>query len=295
MALMANDVECLWPVGAELGEGPVWMAAEKALWFVDIKGRHVHRYEPETGARRSWDAPEQVTFLAPVEGGGGFIAGLKSGLHHFDPSSGGFTLMTTVERPDFDNRTNDGFVDVAGRLWFGTMHDPEQLRQGSLYRLGADGKPMRMDTGYAITNGPATSPDGRTLYHIETRDRIIYAFDLAEDGALSNKRELFQIARPGAHPDGPCVDEEGCIWISLFNGWGIERYSPAGELIGRIELPVPNVTKGAFGGDDLKTLYLTTAWLNMTPERRAEAPLSGALFAVRVDTPGLPQNFLRRA
>jgi xylono-1,5-lactonase len=289
---MGNEVQCVWPLGAELGEGPIWMAAEKALWFVDIKGRHVHRYEPETGARRSWDAPEPVSFLAPVAGGG-FIVGLKSGLHRFDPATGAFTLTTTVEPPELDNRTNDGFVDQKGRLWFGTMHDPEVLRQGSLYRLGADGKPVRMDAGYAITNGPATSPDGRTLYHIETRDRIIYAFDLAEDGGLSNKRELFRITRPNANPDGPCVDAEGCLWISLFRGWGVERYSPSGELIGRIELPVPNVTKAAFGGPDLKTIFFTTAWLSLTPEKRAAAPLAGGLFAVRVETPGLPQNFVR--
>jgi D-xylonolactonase len=289
---MGYAVECLWPVGAELGEGPVWMAAEKALWFVDIKGRRVHRFEPDTGVRHSWEAPEPVSFLAPIEGGG-FIAGLKSGLHRFDPAAGGFALMTAVEPPHFDNRTNDGYVDRNGRLWFGTMHDGEKLRQGSLYRLGHDGTPIRQDSSYAITNGPATSPDGRTLYHIETRDRIVYAFDLAEDGGLSNKRELFRITRPNAHPDGPCVDAEGCLWISLFGGWGVERYSPAGELIGRIELPVPNVTKAAFGGDDLRTLYLTTAWLGMTPEQRAAAPLSGALFAVRVETPGLPQNFVK--
>jgi sugar lactone lactonase YvrE len=286
---MGNDVECLWPVGAELGEGPVWMAAEKAVWFVDIKGRHVHRYEPASGARRSWQAPEPVSFLAPVEGGG-FIVGLKSGLHRFNPPTGVFTLMTVVEPPELDNRTNDGFVDQMGRLWFGTMHDQETLRQGSLYRLSPDGKPVQMDAGYAITNGPATSPDGRTLYHIETRDRIVYAFDLAGDGSLTNKRELFRTTR--GTPDGPCVDVEGCIWISLFRGWGVERYSPAGELIGRIELPVPNVTKAAFGGDDLKTLYLTTAWLSLTPEERAKTPLAGGLFAVRVDTPGLPQNFV---
>ena len=287
-----NEVQCVWPLGAELGEGPIWLPADKAVWFVDIKGHKVHRYQPDTGAQRSWDAPEQVTFLAPVEGGG-FIVGLKSGLHRFDPSTGGFTLMTVVERPDLDNRTNDGFVDQKGRLWFGTMNDPEKLRQGSLYRLGADGKPLRMDSGYAITNGPATSPDGRTLYHNETKDRIVYAFDLAEDGSLSNKREFVRIARADAHPDGPAVDSEGCLWVALFGGWGVERYSPAGELIGRIELPVPNVTKPAFGGDDLKTMYLTTAWLSLTPEKRAETPLAGGLFAVRVDTPGLPQNFVR--
>ena len=293
MALnMTGEVECVWALGARLGEGPIWMADEQAVWFVDIKGPKIPRYDARAGLTRSWDAPCPVGFLAPVEGGG-FIAGLKTGLHRFDPETGAFTLMIPVERPDLDNRLNDGFVDPKGRLWFGSMHDPETERTGSLYCLGHDGKLHRMDTAYGITNGPVVSPDGRTLYHIETKDRIIYAFDLAEDGSLSNKREFVRIERPGAHPDGPSVDSEGCLWVSLFNGWGIHRYSPQGELIGRIEMPVANVTKAAFGGEDLKTLYITTAWLHLTPEQRAEQPLAGGLFSTRVDTPGLPQNFVR--
>lgn len=288
----AANAQCLWPVGAHLGEGPVWMAREKAVWFVDIKGPRIHRLTPGTGETATWASPEPVGFLAPLLGGD-FIAGLKSGLHRFDPASGSFTLIAEVERPELDNRLNDGFVDAQGRLWFGSMHDPEVERQGALYRVDHDGKVRRVDEGYAITNGPATSPDGRTLYHIETKDRIVYAFDLAEDGGLSNKREFLRIVRPGAHPDGPCVDAEGCLWIALFNGWGVERYSPAGELIGRLELPVANATKVAFGGEDLKTLFITTAWLHLAPEARAAQPLAGGLFTAQLETPGLAQNFVR--
>lgn len=288
---MTGEVECVWALGAQLGEGPIWMADEKAVWFVDIKAHKIHRFVPSTGEQKSWQAPAQVSFLAPVAGGG-FIVGLQTGLHRFDPRSGAFELLATVERPDLGNRLNDGYVDPKGRLWFGSMHDSEQERTGSLYRLSEDGKPQRMDTGYAITNGPAVSPDGRTLYHNETKDGVIYAFDLSEDGVLSGKREFLRIDPP-AHPDGPIVDAEGCLWQALFGGWGVNRYSPKGELIGRVELPVSNVTKVAFGDDDLKTLYITTAWLHLTLEKRAEQPLAGGLFRVRVDAPGQPQNLVR--
>jgi sugar lactone lactonase YvrE len=287
---MANEPECIWPLEAQLGEGPVWVAEEQALWFVDIKAPCIHRFHPATGDRKTWNAPEQVSFLAPIKGGG-FVVGLQSGLHRFDPKTGAFTLVATVERPDLGNRLNDGYVDAKGRLWFGSMDDAEKARQGSLYRWSPGGQVQRMDQGYAITNGPAASPDGRTLYHNETRDGIVYAFDLADDGSLSNKREFVRVDPP-AHPDGPVVDSEGCLWQSLFGGWGVDRYSPDGKRIGRLELPVSNVTKVAFGGEDLKTLYITTAWLHLKPEDRPKQPLAGGLFAARVATPGLPQNYL---
>jgi sugar lactone lactonase YvrE len=292
MAVSMTDATCLWDVGAQLGEGPVWSAADNAVWFVDIKQHRIYRLAVETGERSGWNAPEQVSFLAPL-GDGRFIVGLRSGLHRFDPKDGSFNLLTTVEPDRPQNRLNDGYVDTKGRLWFGSMDDSEAGSTGALYRLGADGAPIRLDDGYGITNGPTVSPDGRTLYHCETRDRIIYAFDLAQDGSISNKREFVRIERPGAHPDGPAIDAEGCVWIALFGGSGADRYSPQGELIGRVELPVTNVTKVAFGGADLRTLYITSAWLHLTPEKRAQQPLAGGLFTARVDTPGMPQSFVR--
>lgn len=283
--------ECVWDLGAELGEGPVWMPQDRAVWFVDIKGHKIHRFEPETEAKRSWDAPDQVTFLAPLADGR-FVVGLKTGLHWFDPRTGGFDLLCQVEAPELNNRTNDGFVDVHGRLWFGTMHDGETNPTGALYRLGPGGESIRCDDGYVITNGPTTSTDGAILYHVDTLERVIYAFDVGDSGALIGRRDFVRIDRPGAHPDGPVTDAEGCVWSALFGGWGLDRYSPAGELVGRIEVPCANITKGAFGGPDLNTLYVTTAWKGLSDEARAAQPQAGGLFRVEVDVAGLPQNFL---
>lgn len=288
---MAGAVTCVWDLKAELGEGPVWSATDHAVWFVDIKGRRIHRFDVETTAKSSWVAPEQVGFLAPLADGC-FVAGLKSGLHRFDPVAESFTLLRRIESPELDNRLNDGFVDAQGRLWFGSMHDGETNATGVLYRLDHGAAPAAMDLGYAITNGPTISPDGATLYHCDTRECRIYAFDLAPDGSLANRRVFVRITRPGAFPDGPAVDSEGCVWVALFGGWGLDRYAPTGELIGRIDLPVANPTKAAFGGPDLKTLYITTARLHLDEDQRRAQPLAGGLFAVRVDTPGLPQNVL---
>ncbi|HEX7761501.1 MAG TPA: SMP-30/gluconolactonase/LRE family protein [Caulobacteraceae bacterium] len=289
---MTAEARCVWPLGAQLGEGPIWSAGDSTLWFVDIKQQRVHAFNTVTGLGQVWPAPAQPGFLAPIAGGG-FVAGLKTGLHRFDPGSGAFTLMAAVEAPELDNRLNDACVDAKGRLWFGTMHDPEQDETGALYRYDGDGAPRRMDDGYCITNGPALSPDGRTLYHVDTFRRLVWAFDVAEGGGLSGKRPFILVTRAGAYPDGVTVDAEGRLWLGLWGGWGVACYSPAGEEIGRIEAPCANVTKAAFGGDELKTLYFTTAWKGLSDAERAAQPLAGGLFAVAVDTSGLPQNEVR--
>ena len=287
---MTGEAQCIWPVGAELGEGPVWMAADEAVWFVDIKGPRIHRYRAPSGETRSWDASEPVGFIVPASGGG-FVCGLKSGLYRFDPEGGGFApLVRGFEPAGLDNRLNDGFVDPCGRLWFGSMHDPETAASGALWRLDDGQSVSRWDEGYCVTNGPAVSPDGRTLYHTDTFDQTIWAFDMGEDGALSGKRLFTRIERPGAYPDGMAVDAEGCVWVALFGGWGVERFASDGRLVGRLEMPCANITKPAFGGPDLKTLYLTTAWKGLSPEERARQPLAGGLFRVEADVAGLPQH-----
>ena len=285
-----SEPECIWDVGAELGEGALWSPRDEAIWFVDIKTRKIHRLAG--AARQSWDSPQQVGFILPAEGGR-WIAGLQSGLHVFDPATGGFSPLAPPDELGPADRLNDGYVDPQGRLWFGSMQDSEQGTSGSLYRLDDDGRSRVQDRGYRITNGPAMSPDGRTLYHTDTVERVIYAFDVSPAGALSNKREFVRVSREGANPDGPCVDAAGCVWTALFGGWGLERYSPAGELLDYVRLPVSNVTKAAFGGATLTTLYVTTARLHLDAAARAAQPLAGGLFKLEVDVAGLPQHEIR--
>jgi sugar lactone lactonase YvrE len=280
------QAEAVWTVGAELGEGPVWVAEDRAVYFVDIKAPRIHRLEPETGAQASWPAPAPVGFIVPVRSGG-FVCGLQGGLHRFDPADGGFERLCSVEPDRPGNRVNDGFVDPAGRLWFGTMDDAEREAVGALYCWDSRGRPAQRDAGYGVTNGPAVSPDGRTLYHADSPKQTIYAFDLAADGGLSSKR-MFVRTKDG-YPDGMAVDAEGCLWTALFAGGRIERYSPDGRLIGQVPFPCANVTKLAFGSDDLRTVYATTARLHLSPQERERQPQAGHLFRFRVETPGLPQ------
>jgi D-xylonolactonase len=275
-----------WPLAAELGEGPVWVQRDHALWFVDIKKQQIHRYDLADGSKNSWDAREQVGFVFPAERGG-FVAGLQSGLYHFDDKSGGFELIAKVEADKPDNRLNDGVVDPQGRLWFGTMDNKEKAKSGAFYCF-ADGKVTA--TGIddiAITNGPAVSPDGRLLYLVDTLKGTIEVADIGDDGSLDNRRPFTRIEKSDGHPDGPTIDSNGYLWISLYAGWEVRRYSPAGDLVERVRFPVANITKIAFGGEDLRTAYATTARQLLKPEDIAKQPQIGDLFEFRVDVPGV--------
>jgi sugar lactone lactonase YvrE len=284
---MDEPVECVWPLAAMLGEGPVWSALQRALWFVDIQGSRIHAFG-EDGTTRSFPTPEYAAFVFETTGGA-MICGLRSGLFGFSPATGLFERLLRVDAQLASNRLNDGYVDASGRLWFGTMDDDGRAPTGSLYRFDGAGL-QRMDTGYVITNGPAMSPDGRTLYHVDTLGRRVFAFDVDSAGALANKRTFTLVEETGVYPDGPVVDAAGNVWIAMFGGWGVRCYSPAGELLHTLALPVAQCTKVAFGGADLRTLYITTARVGLDEAQRAQQPLAGALFRTRVPTPGLPAH-----
>ena len=288
---MASEPTVVWSLAAELGEGPVWVERDRVLWFVDIKKHEIHRFDPASGAKGTWTAPEQVGFVFPAEGGG-FVAGLQSGLYHFDEASGTFELIVEVDREIPDNRLNDGVVDPTGRLWFGTMDNGEKAKTGAFYSF-ADGNLTRTDIdGIAITNGPAVSPDGAILYFVDTLRGTVEAADI-RGTSLENRRPFARIDPQHGHPDGPTIDSEGCVWVSLYAGWEAWRYSPAGELIDRVRFPVANITKLAFGGADLQTAYATTARQRLSAEEIAKQPQIGDLFEFAADIPGIACPLVR--
>ncbi|SOB87395.1 Sugar lactone lactonase YvrE [Sphingomonas guangdongensis] len=274
-------------VGATLGEGPVWVARDAALWFVDIKQNRVHRFDPATRAAQAWDAPDQVGWVLPTTDGA-MIAGLKTGLHRFLPADGSFTPFHDPEPALPDNRLNDATVDARGRLWFGTMDDRETDTTGRLYRL-ADGRCA--DAGLdpvVITNGPAVSADARTLYHTDTLGRVIWRVPVNDDGSLGRAERHVTIEDDAGYPDGCVLDADDCLWTGLFGGWGVRRYDPAGRLITTVRLPVANVTKLAFGGPDLGTAFVTTARKGLDAAALAGQPLAGDLFAFDPGVAGVP-------
>lgn len=286
---------CVWPAGAELGEGPVWVAGESALYWVDIKGHAIHRLSWPDGEQHTWQIHEQIGAIQPTTDGR-FIAALKDGIHIVDlERSSTNAAAKLIENPEIDlpdNRFNDGKIGPDGAFWAGTMDDHETASTGCLYRFSSDGACQNIDSGYVVTNGPAFSPDGSVLYHTDTFKRIIYAFDLGKSGEASNKRVFINIPDDAGYPDGMTVDSEGCLWVCHWGGWRITRYSPEGIAISILEMPVANVTCCAFGGEELKTLFITTASKGLNEEERNKQPEAGGLFVADMDVKGLAgRNF----
>jgi sugar lactone lactonase YvrE len=285
-----HDVQCLWQAGAQLGEGPLWVTEQERLYFVDLKNRTLHAVDGAGGQRRSWAMPDYICWLIARRDGDGFMAGLRDGIARvwLEPE----LRIEYLHRPfpaDSGLRMNDAKVDAAGRLWAGSMHDTDYARAiGTLFRLDTDLSLHAVEGGYHICNGPAFSRDGATMYHTDSYEGRTYAYPLAADGALGEPRvwRQFDGAVEGS-PDGMTVDSEGCVWIAQWGGGRVCRYSADGALLETVRVPVRNPASCTFGGPDLKTLFITTASEDNTPEQLQEFPLTGALFAVRVDVAGV--------
>jgi sugar lactone lactonase YvrE len=284
-----SDVRCLWEAAALLGEGPLWSPREAALYWVDIKAPALHRYRPSDGDTTSSTMPEPIGWVIERANGEGFVAGFKDrGFAFLTPGTMAPETIGQPE-PDYpDNRFNDAKADAAGRIWAGTMDDNEREASGALYRLDPDLEWYRMDRGYTVTNGPAISPDQRRLYHTDTFEGTVYAFDLADNGKLSNKRAFVTIPEGDGYPDGMTCDAEGGLWVAHWGGWRVTRFTPGGEVDRVIEMPVAQVTSCTFGGPDLDRLYVTSASVGLDEEDREEQPLAGGLFEVVPGVKGLP-------
>jgi sugar lactone lactonase YvrE len=284
-----SDVRCLWEAAALLGEGPLWSPREAALDWVDVKAPALHRYRPSDGDTTSWTMPEPIGWVIERANGEGFVAGFKDrGFAFLTPGTMAPETIGQPE-PDYpDNRFNDAKADAAGRIWAGTMDDNEREASGALYRLDPDLEWYRMDRGYTVTNGPAISPDQRRLYHTDTFEGTVYAFDLADNGKLSNKRAFVTIPEGDGYPDGMTCDAEGGLWVAHWGGWRVTRFTPGGEVDRVIEMPVAQVTSCTFGGPDLDRLYVTSASVGLDEEDREEQPLAGGLFEVVPGVKGLP-------
>ncbi len=281
------QVTCVADVKAVLGEGPVWVARERALYWVDINGRKVFRLD-EQGAVRSWDMPARIGCLAP-RAGGGFIGGTDQGLAWIDLETGRIDIFANPEADLADNRFNDGKVDRRGRFWAGTMDNRERQASGTLYRLDADMSLVAIDQGYRVTNGPAFSPDGSRMYENDSALQVTYVFDIDKAGNVANRRQFARDGTGDGYPDGMTVDADGCLWIAFWDGWCVRRFSPGGELLATIELPVQRPTSCAFGGAGLDRLFVTSASRDLEGTELARQPLAGGLFAVDVGAHGIAE------
>jgi sugar lactone lactonase YvrE len=278
---LALDVNCA------LGESPVWVPERGLLIFVDITGRRLYRFDPHSGEVEHANVDEDIGCVA-VARGGGYVAGLRSGIWLLNES--GTKRRKLADNPEDQSvsRFNDGRVDPVGRYLSGTLDESKKNGNAGLYVCDSRGL-AKLGDGFMTSNGLAFSPDGRTLYFSDTPRFVVYRFDYdPATGEAANRREFTRIeptATDRGRPDGAAVDAEGCYWTSLYEGSRVARYDPTGRLMSTHSLPVRCPTMPAFGGEDLKTLFVTTA---RDKNAAQGAPAGGGVYSLRVDVPGLP-------
>jgi sugar lactone lactonase YvrE len=269
-------------VHAALGEGPVWVERETSLYWLDIKGLKIFRLDSGGGVTE-WVTPMRVGSIAP-RASGGFIGGTEHGIAEIDLDSNRFEIILDPEKGQPGNRFNDGKLDRQGRFWAGTMDDAEHADSGTLYRLDPDLSLTAFDRGYRVTNGPAFSPDGSLMYHNDSARQVTFRFELGAGGEFGERRAFLQFGRGDGFPDGMTVDSEGCLWIAFWDGWCLRRYSPEGEWLETIRMPVARPTSCTFGGRDLDQLYISSASIDLDEQAIEMQPNAGGLFMV---TPGV--------
>lgn len=294
----------------QLGESPFWHPDEQMLYWVDIPGRQLRRANVNVGTVESWAMPQEPGCIAPASSGGLVIA-LRDGIYRARRWGGAIDLMQRFDHDTATTRFNDGKADPLGRLWAGTMYEPRDQAKAELFSVdcrpynGQGGKPLvRRQAGDAtIANGLAWSPDGATVYWSDTAQHVIWAWDWAALGNEMSRQRVFhqfpgkpegwQPGQPGygGRPDGAAVDAEGNYWCAMFEGGRVLKLSPRGELLEELALPVRCPTMPCFGGEDLRTLYVTSASYKRAAGELQQLPQSGHVLWTRVEVPGLPVNF----
>jgi sugar lactone lactonase YvrE len=299
--VLGADITPLPVAASLLGESPFWHPDEAALWWCDIPGQRLNRFDPALGLHEHWDFQSEPGCCIPLPSGE-FVLAMRDGLWRFDPKRGERKRLAKAPYNPALERFNDGKADPQGRVWAGTIYEPREPALAALYCY-TRGKIERRADGITVSNGLAFSPDGRTMYWSDTKAHVVYAFDFEPGGGtLANRRVFAQfplkvaeqdLATYGGRPDGAAVDSEGCYWTAMFEGARVLRLSPAGEVIAEVALPVRCPTMPCFGGADLRTLYITTAREKRPAEELAREPWAGCVLQLRVDVPGLPVNFAK--
>ncbi len=292
---MSDNIQVAFDQPMAVGECPLWNPAEACLYWVDIDGFAIHRLHPASGAHNCWTMESEPSALA-LSAGGGLVVALRDGFAHFDTANG---ILTPIAAAPYDTakvRFNDGRADAAGRFWVGTLYEPRDQQAAEMYVLEHGKVRLAWSGGMTNSNGLGFSPDRNWMYHADTAAHRIdrHAFDVAA-GEVAPPQPFQQFAADkaapgyGGRPDGAAVDSEGAYWCAMFEGGRLLRFSAAGALLREVKLPLRCPTMVAFGGDDLRTLYITSASHNRPAAELVQYPLTGCVLSLRVDAPGLPE------
>jgi sugar lactone lactonase YvrE len=282
---------CALDIKATLGECPVWSARERALYWADIDAPSLNRFDPATGENRVMPMPEAIGSFA-LRKPAGFIVALRGGIWLARPDGSLDRRILAAPYDPSHHRFNDGRCDPAGRFFVGYMNERGDRASAALMRIDAAGNMTQVLDGITISNGLAWSPDGRTMYHADTPARTVRAFDYdAATGTPRNPRVFAQWDGEHDRPDGAAVDSAGNYWVAFFRGGKVVQLSPQGATLSEHPLAAMCPTMGAFGGGDLRTLYVTSARKGRGAQELSRLPHSGGIFPTTVDVPGLPELY----
>lgn len=275
-----------------LGEGPVWDYKKQLLFWVDIEGCHLHAHKPSTGVNQRWHFDEMLGAAVPTESGKLLLA-LASGLASFALETETLLPHQVLENTDPQMRFNDGKVSPNGTFWIGSMHKKFAPKTGSLYQVKSNFKSSVLIPKTTISNGMAWTSDAKKFYFIDSPTFQVRSYDFLND-TISNGKTAFKIPKNYGSPDGMCIDNENMLWIAHWGGNCICRWNPiTGVVLEKISIPAPHVTSCCFGGEDLKTLYITTARSGLTMKQMEEFPLSGGLFTYTPKIAGTPITYFK--
>lgn len=287
-----TQVHLIHAVSGQLLESPVWSTAAQCLYLIDIAACELIRYVPDGETVTRWRLPSNPGAIALADKGG-LIVALRSGIFHFDTTTAALTLISPPPYDPSTTRFNDGRVDTRGRFWIGSIYEPRDRADTSIYRLETDGRLHRVFDGFTTSNGLAFSPDGRTGYCADTPARKVWTFDIDPTTGAPSERRIFvdlQALNIDGRPDGATIDAEGCYWLALIDAGRVARFDPHGKLMQQIDLPVRWPTCPCFGGADLQTLYVANLRTGRAPDQLAASPDAGTLVGVRLPVSGLPEG-----
>ena len=293
---MSQSAECILNCKCHLGEGALWDVDGGCLWWLDVPmPSRLHRLEVNANTHTTWDMPEMITSLSVRKNGQGLIVASHRGINFFDPAQGTLQRQFEPEPDKPENRCNDGASDAQGRFWFGTMQNniaadgsPIDITSntGTLYRLNPDMSLHPQVSGIGVSNTVCWSPDQQKMYFTDTLTGWIWVFDYdANSGTISNRQDFAQFDR--GYPDGSTVDSEGYLWNCRWEGNCVVRFAPDGSVDRVVEVGSEQVTSCAFGGENLDTLFITTARYEQTDDSLQQYPDSGGLFAVKPGVIGI--------
>jgi xylono-1,5-lactonase len=286
--------EPVWEAQAELGEGLCWSPSLQSLYWVDIFGQRLMRLHLPSGQRAHWDFDETISTVAERAHGPGLVVALRHRVALFDPDTGSLETLHAVEADLPGNRFNDGKCDANGRFWVGSMDRACKATTGSLYVVGPSTIERAWSAGFPVVNGPTWSSDGRTIFVNDTARNFIHAARFDPDTAtLSEPAVWRRLDKGDGYPDGMTTDRDGRLWIAHWAGGCVTCHAPDdGRELARVVMPTSNITNVAFGGPDMHTLFISSAWSELSDAQRAAEPLAGALFSVQTDATGVaPHRF----